>query len=378
MIRFAFAVSQFGGGGAEKHVVDLANGLVSRGYACQILIFRDYPRCDHALDPRVEPHDLLKRFGNDPRIPWRIKKMLRESGIQVLHSINWSTFLESSIAARLAGGVVHVHGQRGMERNWARKKSGWKETARGIVRRWGARRAAAFVAVSDEIRDWLIEGWGADPRRVTVIPNGIAPAPPANPSERERIRHALGLKPEEIAIGTVGRLEPVKQQRLLVEAFGRVAREVPAARLLFVGEGTQRNALEERCRGLGIRDRVEFLGRREDARALLGGFDLFVLPSLSEGSPQSLLEAMGGGLASVATRVGGSAESIDDGKTGLLVDPQDPADLAARLVELSRSPEDRRRLGENAARAVRENWSFDAMVGRYDELYRSLLGLPQP
>ncbi len=378
MIRLAFAVSQLGGGGAEKHVVDLANALSARGYACRVLVFQDSPRFAHPLDPRVEVHDLLKRFGNDPRIPWRLRRKLREGRIQVLHSINWSTFLESSIAARTAGGAIHVHGQRGMERNRAGKRGGWKAAARGLVRRWGARRTAAFVAVSDEIRSWLIEGWGADPRRVSVIPNGIAVPPPTDAPARERIRRTLGLKSEEVAIASVGRLEPVKNQALLVEAFGRVARDVPAARLLLVGEGSERAALEERCRRLGIRERVDFLGWRDDARALLGCIDVFVLPSLSEGSPQALLEAMGSGLAVVATRVGGSAESIEHGKTGLLVDPQDPADLAARLVELSSSPEDRRRLGESAARAVREGRSFEGMVRRYDELYRSLLGLAQP
>jgi glycosyltransferase involved in cell wall biosynthesis len=169
----------------------------------------------------------------------------------------------------------------------------------------------------------------------------------------------------------------VKNQVLLVEAFGRVAGELPAVRLLLAGAGPERPALEARCRRLGIRERVDFIGWREDARTLLHGFDVFVLPSFSEGSPQSLLEAMGAGLPVVATGVGGSAESIVHGSTGFLVEPHDPADLAARLLDLARSPEERRRLGDNAARAIREGRTFDAMVGRYDELYRSLLGLPR-
>jgi len=168
---------------------------------------------------------------------------------------------------------------------------------------------------------------------------------------------------------TVARLDPQKGLHDLVAA----AALVPEARVMVVGEGPERRALETRIAHLGLGDRVHLLGFRSDVPDLLAGSDLFVLPSLFEGLPLSILEAMAAGKPVVATAIGGNDEAVVDGATGLLVPPGDPRALADAIRALLRDPERRRRLGEAGRRRAEAEFSAPAMVRRVAAVYDELL-----
>jgi glycosyltransferase involved in cell wall biosynthesis len=174
-------------------------------------------------------------------------------------------------------------------------------------------------------------------------------------------------------VGSVGCLAPRKDYGTQLEALsllGRRGVEFPAVR---VGDGPERRALEDRARSLGLADRVVFLGERPDVERLLPAMDVFVLSSREEGIPNALLEAMAAGRPAVATAVGGTREVLTDGETGWLVPPAAPERLAAALEHALSHPEEARRRGEAARRAVHERLGIDAMVRRHEDFYLGLV-----
>lgn len=224
-----------------------------------------------------------------------------------------------------------------------------------------------YLAVSRQVAAQLRERFGVRADKITQVPNAVAldrfpravspaPARPTDPA----VPHT---------VLTVARLDPQKGLHDLVAA----AALVPEARVMVVGEGPERPALETEIARLGLGDRVHLLGFRSDVPDLLAASDLFVLPSLFEGLPLSILEAMAAGKPVVATAIGGNDEAVVDGATGLLVPPGDPQALADAIRALLRDPERRRRLGEAGRRRAEAEFSATAMVRRIAAIYDELL-----
>jgi glycosyltransferase involved in cell wall biosynthesis len=173
-------------------------------------------------------------------------------------------------------------------------------------------------------------------------------------------------------VGAVGRFSEEKGHRYLLEALARVRRSLPGARLVLVGYGALEGELRSRAAGLGLDGAVTFTGERDSAE-VLSSFDLFVQPSLYESQGLALLEAMAAGIPAVATSVGGVADVVRDGETGLLVPPADPDALAGAILRLAGAPDLGLRLAQGAARRVREHFSLGTMIDGYARLYRELL-----
>jgi|SoiMethySBSTD1v2_1073268.scaffolds.fasta_scaffold42596_2 glycosyltransferase involved in cell wall biosynthesis len=241
--------------------------------------------------------------------------------------------------------------------------SGWTTMQHRVV----SASVDRYLAVSRQVAAQLRERFGVRPDKITQVPNAVAldqfpravspaPARPADPAAPQTVL-------------TVARLDPQKGLHHLVAA----AALVPEARVMVVGEGPERRALETKIAHLGLGDRVHLLGFRSDVPDLLAGSDLFVLPSLFEGLPLSILEAMAAGKPVVATAIGGNDEAVVDGATGLLVPPGDPRALADAIRALLRDPERRRRLGEAGRRRAEAEFSATAMVRRVAAVYDELL-----
>lgn len=211
--------------------------------------------------------------------------------------------------------------------------------------------------------------WAA--RRFVTVANGISPAPHTRP--RDAVRQELGIAPAERVALSVGSLTPAKAQLSLLEAFAVVAARVPQARLWVAGEGALRPALEAEIRRAGLEDRVRLLGARADAAELMGACDAFVLSSVREGLPVTVLEAMRAALPVVATNAGGTAEAVEDGVTGRVVPMRDAPALAAALGEVLADPEHATRMG----RAGHERWArrftAERMVRETEAFYRTEL-----
>lgn len=217
-------------------------------------------------------------------------------------------------------------------------------------------KAKAVVVVAQYCADFLVEH-GVPAEKITVIHNGISDFQP-DEGARERIRRKWGFGTEHVVIGVASRLDPVKGLEYLVEAFAGISADYPAARLVLMGDGTVRGALEAQAVQRGIRERVVFAGMRSDVPQCLTALDVFVLPSLAEYHSIGLLEAMRAGLPIVATDVGGNIESVRDGQEGLIVRPADAAGLAEALARM---------LGDNALRACLGTAAFHRFSAEFTE-----------
>ncbi len=240
-------------------------------------------------------------------------------------------------------------------------------------------RADAFIANSTELHKELIGG-GFPPGRIVQIANGVDldhffPDPTARSPEARR---RLGL-PTGLLLAFAGRLDPQKGLHTLVEALRLLAAGCQEARLLIMGDGPQRAELEQAVRGAGVSDRVLFRGLIADVAPYLRACDIFVFPSVGEGMPNALLEAMASGLPCVASAIGGCMDVITDGQTGLLIPPGDAAALQSALEQLVQSPEMRKRLGAAAHDSVASRFGLERMVERYEALFRAAgTGFPLP
>ena len=209
--------------------------------------------------------------------------------------------------------------------------------------------------------------------KVTCIRNGIDLAGKPVQTDRWRTRKELSVDSETCLIGTVGRLTPVKGIPYLLDAARILLRQGANVKVLVVGDGSIRQDLLAQARNLGVGERVVFLGHREDTDVLLQALDIFVLPSLSEGIPMALLEAMAASRPIVASRVGGIPEIIEDGVEGFLVEPMDVDSLAERCRRLIKSPDVARKMGEQARTRVERDFSAVAMADRVASVYNKLL-----
>jgi sugar transferase (PEP-CTERM/EpsH1 system associated) len=303
--------------------------------------------------------------GWNPRTVTRLAELLRSRDVRVVHCHNRKALMYGGLATLLAPQARLVYTKHGV--------SHWDGGPTALLGRYLMRRARAVVAVSDDIARGVTAGRWADGDVLHTILNGVdlqqfTPSP-----ERWRTRAELGLSAGAPVIGTVARLSPEKDQATLLRAFAQVAPSCPEARLLIVGDGALRGSLEALAAELSIQDRTLFVGERTDIPRLLGAMDVFCLPSLTEGTSLTLLEAMATALPVVATAVGGTPEVVSDGRTGLLVPPSRPELVAKALGELLRRPELREQMGRTGRSVVAARYSMEAMIGRYTGLYEQIL-----
>jgi len=243
------------------------------------------------------------------------------------------------------------------------------------VERLLARGTDCLVTLSDRQREEIVAGFRVGrPDRTTVIPLGLELEDLlALPAVAPSLREELALQPSDVVIGYVGRLVPIKDLGTLIEAFADVAARHPEARLVLVGDGPVRPALERQVAALGLSSAVRFAGWRRDLTRLYATFDLVVLASLNEGTPVMAIEAMAAALPVVATAVGGVPDILEHGRTGLLVAPRRAGELAEALGTLVRSAETRRALGDAGRRVAAARHRSQRLVDDVLALYERLL-----
>jgi len=358
-LRILHVIDSLEFGGAEKVVVSLANGAVENHEVAVCALSR-LGVLAAELDSRVRCFSLERPPGTSLEIPLRLARQLRDGRYDVVHGHNWSVFLETGIAASLAGIACALHTIHGP---YPPPGTRWPQAIRRECRRWVERRASRpfhrIVCVSDAIRAYIPATVGIDDSRLITIHNGIDDASPVTP-------RAGG----ELVFVTVGRLDVVKNHAMMLRAFAKLRGASATARLRIVGDGVERTHLESLAMHLGVESHVDFLGFRDDIGAILAGADVFLLSSRYEGISIALLEAMRAGLPVVATRVGGIPETVRDGHTGLLVASDDADAFAAAMQRLAESARLRRSYGEAARDLQRAGFSRTGMLRRYEDLYR--------
>jgi len=322
---------------------------------------------------------LHKKPGKDWHCYLRLWRALRRLKPAIVHTYNFGA-LDMAPVAKLAGVGRVIHAERGRD---AADPNGESKKYRRM-RRWLLPFIDRYVTVSADLQSWLIRDVRIPPARVTWVPNGIDVTSFDDVRSTHSRRHLLRTfaPAGSVLIGTVGRLDPVKDQLGLIKAFCQLRQQLPEwrerLRLVLVGEGSQRKVLEAKIASAGLVAQVQLLGNRTDVAALLGEFDIFALSSIAEGMPGAVLEAMASGLPIVATRVGGVGEVVVDGVTGTLVEPSNPTALAQALRGYVENESRRRQHGHAGRERVEQHFSLHAMLAGYTSLYDEVLAKRDP
>lgn len=364
-MRIAHVVESLDIGGLEHVVVALAAAQGARGHEVRIVcLWRRGALAERAEAAGVPVECCEKKPGLDGQALRRMRTLLREFGADVLHTHNPMAHYYA-VAAALGLGIPRVLNSRhGMG-------SGELSARREKLYRLALLATDHAVSVCDAARRRFVAHGVMPARKASVVRNGIdlSRFVPRNPDAGSTLRTALGLPDEVVLFGTVGRLNEAKQQdRLLTAVRTLVDLRVPAA-LVIVGDGERRAALEAQSDSLGLGECVRLLGARSDVPDLLAAMDVFVLPSRTEGYSLALVEASAAALPIIATDVGGNAEIVKDGVTGVIVPAGDDERLVNAMRELALDAPRRASLGSQArAWALREG-SLDAMCDGYERLY---------
>jgi glycosyltransferase involved in cell wall biosynthesis len=349
-------------GGTERLVVEIARrvALMSRSVVCCL---DDPGAWASELDAAgVEIVALRRRSGFHPSLGLRIARLARDRELNVLHCHQYSSFVYGGIATLRRPSLRLVYTEHG------RLSDAPPSRKRRLVNPVLSLLPGPVVAVSNDLREHLVES-GFWRRRVGVFYNGIEPGLATDDATRQLVRRSLGLADSSFVIGTVARLDPVKDLRMLIEAFHGLLNEHRDIRLLVVGDGPEREALEQAARALGCVDAVAFMGHRDDARRVLSALDVYVNCSVTEGMSVTILEAMAAGLPVVATRVGGNPELVEDGLSGVLVPSRSASSLRAALESLMGAPAHRSAMGAAGRARLVTEFSMDRMVQRYLAAY---------
>jgi glycosyltransferase involved in cell wall biosynthesis len=359
------------GGGPEKTILLGAARSDSQRFAVTVCYLRDERDDVFGIDAAaaklpIEYVEIREKHSFDISILTRLRRLIRERQIDIVHSHDYKTNLLAWILAQLERIVPMstVHGWTGTSR---RELLFYYPGDKRVLARF-----PALVAVSNEIRDELIRH-GARPQRVQTLLNGIDHRRFRRVPERTAaMRAALGLAPDDVVIGAVGRLEHQKRFDLLLEAVARLRNEWPKLRLMLVGDGSLRQALEAQVAQLRLTPQCLLLGHRTDVADLHHAMDLFVQSSEYEGTPNAVLEAMALETPVIATDVGGTAELVRDGQDGLIVGARSAELLADAVHFMLAHPERAQEMAFNARRQVETVLSFDARMDALEAIYTSL------
>jgi sugar transferase (PEP-CTERM/EpsH1 system associated) len=369
----AHVVYRFDVGGLENGVVNLINGLPRDSYRHAVVALTDVTDFRNRIrrdDVRFTA--LNKRPGHGMRLFPRLYRLFRELRPTIVHTRNMAA-LEASVPAWLAGVPIRVHGEHGRDMGDLDGTSRRYQRIRRLYRPF----VSHYVALSKDLEQYLCRDVGVDSRRIAQIYNGVDTVRFSPASDgRARIDGCPFSDADLWLVGTVGRLQQVKDQGTLAEAFVRAVKQGPAGtpmRLLVVGDGPLRARVEKVLDAAGMRHLAWLPGARDDVPEILRGLDCFVLPSLAEGISNTILEAMACSLPVVATRVGGNPELIQEGLTGRLVPPVNAEAMSAALHRYFDDPALARSHGQAGRLAVLQRFSLDRMVADYQSLYDGLV-----
>lgn len=311
------------------------------------------------------------RWRNAPITFRRLVRYLREYRFDILHAHLGMADALGRIAGIVAGVPVLITTEHG--------KHLWKGPPHLLLERVLIRRTAMRICVSDDIARIRMKREGTPPGKIAVIPNAVDVEAFHVPVRgRAAVMAEFGWAPDDPFVLSVGRLVAAKDYPLLMESVALVRREVPAVRCLVAGEGDRRGEIEAAIARLGLEGTVRLAGARRDVADLLAAADVFVLSSVREGLPVSLLEAMAAGTPIAATAVGGIPEAVRDGESAILVNPGDARALAGAIGRLLGSRDLSARLAETAMRTVEERYGAAAVTRRIESVYQKCLAGPAP
>jgi glycosyltransferase involved in cell wall biosynthesis len=307
---------------------------------------------------------LKQRFPFDPQLIIQARRLIREHDINVVQTHGYKSNTIGFFLQLLCGlpWIGFAHGY--IDDNW-------RNRLYNRIDRLVLRRADRIVAVSESMKA-LLARRGVAARKIRLVHNAVESSGMVLTTSVQETRRRHGLTQAEKVIGVIGRLSSEKGQMIFLRAMEKTAQSVPGVKALIIGDGQDRPMLEEFCREKGLSDHVLFLGHQEKIGDYYQVLDLLVLPSLSEGLPNAVLEAMSFGVPVLATAVGGVPEVVQNGN-GMMVPPNDPEALAQRMIELLEHDARRRAMGLKGKNSLHPRFTPDTRVQRIVSLYEELL-----
>jgi glycosyltransferase involved in cell wall biosynthesis len=352
-------------GGGEVHVADLVRGLAGRGHAVYLAVRPESPLREPLAGVIASWHELPLRNSLDVASARSIAELIGDHGIEIVHAHMGRDYLIAALACRNAKRaklIITRHHYLPLKKN--------------PIYRWMLQDAARFIAVSETVKESLVERIQMPPENVSVIPNWID-AERFQPVDREAARAMFRVR-SSLAVACIGQITPAKGQEEYVRAAGRVAHMRSGIEFLIAGEEHEEGApftaqLLKLAEASGLRDKLRFLGHVRHIPELLGAVDVVVVPSWDEGFSLVTVEALAARRPVLASNVGGIRDIIKDGTTGILVPPRDVHALTDKLLWMVSDSPLRERLAAQGQREVYQRFGRDQIISRIEAVYEEVL-----
>jgi len=375
-------------GGAQEVVRTLSEGLVESGCPTVVCSFKDGPLRAQIEQLGIPVEVLPQRRYSILAFPFYVREMfaIRQALVRLVqkyeidviqtHLLRSLDFLVATLRFGAQRPLIFwtVHNFNFALRPEQLPRFRWLAGAKQAVHSWLYRRMArwanGFIAISNDVETAIVKTIGPVQDRIAIISNGVDMRRYQSSTDRFATRRALGFTEDDILYTVVGTLKEQKGHRYLIEAVTPLIARTPRLHILIVGDGELRGSLEAQVRAAGIETNIHFLGNRSDVAALLAASNVFVLPSLWEGLPMALIEAMASGLPVIATLVSGSQQVVEQGRSGILVPPGEVTPLRQAMEDLLADPERARLLGKAAQRRIEEAYSARRQAEEHLVLYR--------
>jgi len=368
-VRLLHITLDNGVGGLSKVMLEISKNLDPEKFRVSVYYFKEFEETFLSeLDEKGIPYYTSYQRNGKPDYFNFIKlyKFLRENQFDIIHTHNTPAFIDGILAASLAKVPIRIHTDHA--RLFPDKRRYM------FAEKFLSFFTTKIVAVSNHTKQELIRYEKISPNKIEVIHNGIN-FDTTEPFDIIQKKKVLGVQNFNPVIGVGARLVEQKGISFLIQAMPKILKKYPKAVLLIAGDGPLRSKLEYEVQRLDISSSVKFLGFRLDITSLLQAFDIYVLPSLWEGLPMAILEAMALKKPIIATKVGGTPEAIIDGKTGLLVPPRSPESLTNAVIRLCENQNFAAQLGLNAFEFFMQEFTVREMVHKYEKLYYNCLGV---
>ncbi|MCK4859439.1 MAG: glycosyltransferase, partial [Candidatus Omnitrophica bacterium] len=374
-ITVLYLLHRFSFGGTERLVVNLLNNSSPniKNYVCS---FKDADKnfLDELITSKNSVISLNKNEGNDITIPRNINALCNDIRVDIIHSLGWATYVEGIATARLFRTKrKFIFSYRGKTIS---------DTVNIPKRRLFTQKILSYfcnsILTNSEVsKSEYANEIGISPAKISVIYNGVDVERFGENVESKSMkkRKALGIKKDDIVVGSVARFDPVKNLDGLVRAFSNISSKIMGkCRLLLVGDGPDFEKVKKLSHDLGLKDRVVFTGMRRDIPECLGVMNIYAQPSRFENIPNSILEAMAAGLPVVATSVGGIGEVVENKRSGFLVPLGKEGLMTQSIAALIENKALRLAMGKHAREKVCIRFSLEKMVLEYEQLYAKIAG----
>lgn len=352
-------------GGAEKQLVELVKRTDKKKFNPVVCCLTRGGALEEELKKtKIEYLVLGKKFKLDFSATFKLIPILKQKNIHILHTWMFTSNFFGRIAGLFAHTPIMIASERGFDR--------WKNRFHLLIDWAFSHFTDKIICVSEGVKNFYNKQGGVPLYKLITIYNGIDTN---SPLVNEYKKKTLNLEKDSIVITNIGHLISYKGLKYLLHATSEIIKNFPKARLLIAGEGPQKNELEKLAKKLNISDYVIFLGLRRDIKEILSITDIFVLPSLVEGLPNAIMEAMFGGKPVVATNIPGNDELVVNGETGVLVPAKNINSLASAIINLLKNPQKAKDMGLKGREKVETLFPIDKTIKKTEELYESLIKL---